>query len=403
MPITPVSLTAAALSALVAAVLHMPSFARHAGARMVRGVLAILAVVLVVFALAPSSSGPLDRVVVEASIVILAVVAAAPLMSATDISWIQWATVVGIGGMLTLVASYVAGMRDAQTAALFTLSGALLVAAVWSIVRRLPDGLSAVLSASAPAGAALMAVGLAVVLGLGRTERVQLPQGTAVEVLGHRLTFTGRQGADARTTTADIRVERGVWHAVVKPNAARPALDLLHGFAIAPVTLTAVQPNTEAAQWLLKNEPHTIAGAEYVFRGFRMERRGERFLAFADLDVTHDGRTVKVAPGLSATTAGTDPVPADVPGLGAISIARLDADHGRIAIVPPGVTAAVPVVIVEMSTRPGTHLVLLGALLVTFATIWIVATGSEFPIAEDSRRVAARAGEGPTEASPRPV
>jgi cytochrome c biogenesis factor len=275
MPITPVSLTAAALSALVAAVLHMPSFARHAGARMVRGVLAILAVVLVVFALAPSSSGPLDRVVVEASIVILAVVAAAPLMSATDISWIQWATVVGIGGMLTLVASYVAGLRDPRIAVLFTVSGALLVAAVWSLVRRLPDGLSAVLSASAPAGAALMAVGLAVVLGLGRTERVQLPQGTAVEVLGHRLTFTGRQGADARTTTADIRVERGVWHAVVKPNAARPALDLLHGFSIAPVTLTAVQPNTAAAQWLLKNEPHTIAGAEYVFRGFRMERRGE--------------------------------------------------------------------------------------------------------------------------------
>ena len=99
----------------------------------------------------------------------------------------------------------------------------------------------------------------------------------------------------------------------------------------------------------------------------------------------------------------SDPVPADVPGLGAISIARLDADHGRIAIVPPGVTAAVPVVIVEMSTRPGANLVVLGALLVTFATIWIVASGSEFPIAEDSRRVAARAGEGPTEASPRPV
>jgi cytochrome c-type biogenesis protein CcmF len=184
-----------------------------------------------------------------------------------------------------------------------------------------------------------------------------------------------------------------------------PALDLMHDLYVAPVEIggkLAARATDAEPQWLLKNEPLTLNGVEYVFRGFRMEHTGEQYMASADIDVTVNGTKSRVSPGLSASAAGTQPVPADVPGIGALSLARMDADHGRVAIVPPGEQTMLSVVTIDMSTKPWVNLVWVGALLMLIGTAMAgVRRAREQRGA--SRRAAVPAGSMPVEAQPKPV
>jgi cytochrome c biogenesis factor len=141
---------------------------------------------------------------------------------------------------------------------------------------------------------------------------------------------------------------------------------------------------------------------EYVFRGFRMEHTGEQYLAYADVDVTANGKTARISPGLSASAAGTQPVPAEVPGLGALSLARMDADHGRIAVMLPGTQTMVSVVTIDMSTKPWVNLVWVGALLMLIGTAMAGVRRAREQRAV-SRRAAVPAGSMPVEAEPKPV
>jgi hypothetical protein len=262
-------------------------------------------------------------------------------------------------------------------------------------------------------GLVLMTLGLVVTALLSQTARVTLAQGETHEALGQRLTFTARTDEGARGATADLKLEQGAWSMVARPRITAlargagirytPATAWQQQVIVTPVDMVMRAPAATEAQWLLKNEPLTYAGTEYVFRGFRMQRTGERFVALADLDVTREGHLTRVSPGFSASAAGSVPVAAEVPGLGTVSLARLDADHGRVAIVPPGAVAATPVVVVDVSTRPGLTLVWSGALIALIGTVLSTVWRAREVAMEDSRRVASRAGAGSAEAAPTPI
>ncbi|MFM7230661.1 MAG: hypothetical protein ACKO3S_01600, partial [bacterium] len=217
-----------------------------------------------------------------------------------------------------------------------------------------------------------------------------------------------------RGTTADLRVERGslVVGALPRMMASprrngmmhTPAIDLWRDVYVSPVEMGTRSAASEAeAQWLERNEPLTYAGVEYVFRGFRMEHDNGTYLAYADVDVTREGRTVRVSPGLRASSQGTEPVPAEIAGFGALALARMDADHGRVAVMPPGAARVTPTVVVDMSTKPWVNLVWLGALLMLFGTAIAGVRRAQEQVAREPRRVAARAEGEPVGVEPRPV
>lgn len=352
------------------------------------------------------------------ALVILLLMAVAPVLrwsKQAGTSWLQTVGVGGIAGMAALVAAYATGLRDPLWLALLTATGWMLGLNAWVAWKLFRRGWAYGAGYLGHAGVAVMALGIAVSGSFGRTERVSLTQGETREVLGYRLTYTGHTDEGQRGATADIKVERGTWSMVARPRMMEsprgdgmmhtPALDLAHDLYVAPVEIGG-KPVMDAAsaepQWLLKNEPLTVNGVEYVFRGFRMEHTGEQYLAYADVDVTANGTQLRVSPGLSASAAGTQPVPAEVPGLGMLSLARMDADHGRIAVIPPGEQAMLSVVTIDMSTKPWVNLVWVGALLMLIGTAMAgVRRAREQRGA--SRREAVPAGSMPVEAQPKPV
>jgi hypothetical protein len=75
------------------------------------------------------------------------------------------------------------------------------------------------------------------------------------------------------------------------------------------------------------------------------------------------------APGITAGADGSVPFPAEVNGLGTIRLARLDADHGRIAVMLPGAAPLTArIAILDFSTKPLVNLVWVGALLTLAGT-----------------------------------
>jgi hypothetical protein len=58
----------------------------------------------------------------------------------------------------------------------------------------------------------------------------------------------------------------------------------------------------------------------------------------------------------------------EVPSLGTITLSRMDADHGRVAVSLPGGSVAAGVAVVDLSTKPFINLVWIGVLLAFLGT-----------------------------------
>jgi hypothetical protein len=99
-----------------------------------------------------------------------------------------------------------------------------------------------------------------------------------------------------------------------------------------------------------------------------MEHSGEQFLAYADLDVRVNGKTLRASPSVIAGPKGSQAVPTEVPGLGRLMLSRMDADHGRIALLPPSAESSVRTAILDFSVKPLVNLVWVGALLTLLGT-----------------------------------
>jgi hypothetical protein len=119
--------------------------------------------------------------------------------------------------------------------------------------------------------------------------------------------------------------------------------------------------------WLAKNEEIVIGGVGYTFAGFRMISH-ENMQVLADIRVRRGERTTMVSPGLSAGPQGTKALDVLDPELGAFSIRRMDADHGRVAVLLPGASPP-EVAVVELSTKPFVNLVWIGAVLALLGSV----------------------------------
>ena len=244
---------------------------------------------------------------------------------------------------------------------------------------------------------------------------MQLVQGETREVLGLRLTYDGPHYDSRGAQVARIQVRRGTWTMNAEPRMMpsprgdgmmhMPAIDLAHDLYVSPVQMGDMRTTSGADDepvWLDRNTPTPVGGATYVFRGFRMEHTGEQYLANADVDVTVAGHTTRVSPALRASARGTEPVAANVPGLGALTLARMDADHGRIALLPPAAAEVAPMVVVDMSTRPLVNLVWAGALFMLLGSGLAGVRRAREQVVHERRGAAARA-QAPVEVTPKPV
>jgi cytochrome c-type biogenesis protein CcmF len=355
------------------------------------------------------------------ALVMLLLMAAAPVLrwsKQTGTSWLQTFGIGGVAGLLTFAATFAAGMRDPLWLSLLAATGWMLGLNAWVSFKLFRRGWAYGAGYLGHAGVAVMALGIAVSGGFGKTERVQLTQGEPRESLGYRLTYTGMKDEGRRGQAADIKVERGSWSMNARPRMMEsprgdgmmhtPAIDLLHDIYVSPVEMGGGTQQHEGHShaepvWLTKNEATTTGTVSYVFRGFRMEHTGQQYLAYADVDVTVGGQTTRVSPGLKASAAGSEPFGAEVPGLGMLTLARMDADRGRIAVMLPESPEAAAVVTIDMSTKPLVNLVWVGALLMLIGTAIAGVRRAREQTVKEPRRAPVRAAGVPAEVTPKPV
>ena len=132
-------------------------------------------------------------------------------------------------------------------------------------------------------------------------------------------------------------------------------------------------------QHALKREAIALGDARLTFVGFRMVP-GDTFKVLADLRFEHGGRTETLSPGMLATQHGEVPFSVMLPGIGPTSVAGMDADHGRVALVLPnegGVTQRVA--LFELRLRPGLPLAWFGALVAVVLGLATIATALARP------------------------
>lgn len=351
------------------------------------------------------------------ALVVLLLMAAAPALRWTRQAGSNWLTVIGSGafaGLVAMALAFLTGLRDPLWLALLAATGAMLGINLWVALQRFRRGWTHGAGHLGHVGIAVMALGIAVSGGYGRSQRVPLVQGQTQQVLGYSVTFRGMRGESRGAQVADIRVEKGGWGMDAAPRMMpsprgdgmmhTPSIDLAHDLYVSPVEMGGTQPVSSThgePTWLARGEAVDIGGARYEFRGFRMEHTGDEYLAYGDVDVTVDGATTRVSPGLRASEAGTQPVPADVPGRGLLTLVRMDADHGRIAVLPPGGTALAPTVVIDLSTKPWVNLVWVGALLMLFGTALAGVRRAREQVVREPRRVPVT--EVTAEASPKPI
>ncbi len=288
------------------------------------------------------------------------------------LSWLAALVPGFVLGGIALGAGLVAGVRQPAPLALLATTGiALGVNAIW-MVRLFRRGWVYGAGYLGHVGVAVMVLGMVVSGTLGRSQRLRLVEGAPAEALGYVLTYRGEE-VDARgehVLVIDLRSSRRTLE--MRPRIAhmprgdgvmrKPALsDRGELYLAALETQTGEVPGKEPV-WLEKGIESVRAGVGYTFAGFRMISH-EDMQVFADIQVRRGGATTVVSPGLRAGPQGMRPINAMVPDLGVLRVARIDADHARVALVIPAVDAPAGVAVVELSTHPFVNLVWIGALL----------------------------------------
>jgi cytochrome c-type biogenesis protein CcmF len=313
---------------------------------------------------------------------ILLLMALAPALRWTRQQGRSWLTLLPPGlvaGALALGIAIPAGLRDPVWILLVFATSLALGINAWMAARLFRRGWMFGAGYLVHVGIAVMALGIAISASMGRSARLTLPQGQKVESLGYTLEYQGEH-TDARGAKhMRVRIEKGAYAFDAKAKLMEsprgdgmirnPAIDLLHDIYLSPLDVQHSEPQSEAgATWLPKNQRVEVGGVGYVFEGFRMEN-GTEMRAYADIAVQRGQSVVHVSPYLVAGPSGTQQVSAEAPGLGPVSIVRLDADNGRIAVQLPGATGMAPTIgLVEFSTKPLVNLVWIGALLTLLGT-----------------------------------
>ena len=311
---------------------------------------------------------------VPLGILLVLVMAVAPALRwsrQAGLGWLRALTPGFVCALLGFAGALFVGVKGSSHLALIATTGFALGINLWMTVRLFRRGWSHGAGYLGHAGLAVMVLGMVMSTALGRTERLTLRTGETGTALGYTLTYRGDR-VDARGGhELDVLVTARGWSFVAHPRLLtmergagsmhKPATSARREIYLSPVEVRKAEPAAGEVLWLPKGRAVAAGGATWTFVGFRMESH-EAMRVFADIDVTRDGRTQRIAPGMSADRAGTRPLPAGSAGLGTVSVARIDADHQRVGILLPGAGAA-SLAVLEFSTKPLVNLVWMGALL----------------------------------------
>jgi hypothetical protein len=230
-------------------------------------------------------------------------------------------------------------------------------------------------------GTVLLAAGATLSAYGARAHSLRLTEGTAIDTLGQHIAF---ERADAPSkderrlhVTLDDGKHRMSCVAVLygKKTAASgrdsSSATELHAIAggrfgagpiVVPMALHETHAEPHQITWVKKGE--SIAAGDFMLRltGFRMVP-GDTIRMLADFAATRGGTTVTVSPGVYATPKGTRPFAATLAGFGPMTVAGIDADGGRVALMLPNHDPArvSRVAVIDVRLRPGLPLAWFGA------------------------------------------
>ena len=319
-----------------------------------------------------------SRVSLPVGIALVLLMGASPALRwfrQNGISWLAGLVPGFAGALAAAIPAAIGGARDPGWLTLIVVAGFALGVNVAVALRHFRRGWMYGAGYLGHAGLAVMVLGIALSGSLGRSERLELAHGRAVKSLGYTLTYRGEEPAAHGGQVLRIAVEAEHWTLDARPELMpsprdqgvirKPAISGARELYLSPVEFRAAAPGGDVT-WLEKGTPVEVGGARYTFTGFRMESH-DGFTVYADLEVAKDGRSFEVSPALAAGTSGTRAVPAEVPSLGTISLSRMDADHGRVAVLLPGGSLA-GIAVVDLSTKPFINLVWIGVLLAFLGT-----------------------------------
>jgi cytochrome c-type biogenesis protein CcmF len=312
-----------------------------------------------------------------------------------------------VAGALAAAVAALAGMREPGHLALTALAGLALAVNAVMTVRLFRRGWAYGAGYLGHVGIAVMVIGMVVSSSLGRSERLRLVEGQPAQALGYTLTYHGEQADPRGQHMLMVRVEKPGWSFDARPRLfpspqgegtiRKPALAQRGELYLSPMEVVAPPSPADGPTWLDKGQELELAGVGYTFSGFRMVSE-KGLTVFADIQVRKDGRSVTVAPALQVGAGGNQPVDAQVDGLGALSLAKIDADHGRVAVRLPAASAARSMALVELSTKPLINLVWIGALLALVGSVLagLHRAAEKAPARTAPRRAARNRQEHPT-------
>jgi cytochrome c-type biogenesis protein CcmF len=321
------------------------------------------------------------------------------------VSWLAGLLPGLVGAIAVAVPAALAGARAWGWLALIAVAGFALGVNVAVALRHFRRGWMYGAGYLGHAGLAVMVLGIALSASLGRSERLELTPGRTVKSLGYSLTYHGEEDDRRGGHVLRIAVETPSWRLDARPELMpaprdqgmirKPAISGARELYLSPVELRAPASGAGDVTWLEKGAPVEVGGVRYTFTGFRMES-GAGFMAYADLEVEQQGRTYKVSPALAGGASGLHAVPVEVPSLGTITLSRMDADHGRVAVSLPAGSVAAGVAVVDLSTKPYINLVWIGVLLAFLGTALAgIRRAAERAPARRDGSVAARAPHSP--------
>jgi cytochrome c-type biogenesis protein CcmF len=290
-------------------------------------------------------------------------------------SWLAALAPGVIGGVLMPLGLLLAGVRSPALLALTAMAGLALGINAWVSLRLFRRGWSLGSGYLVHVGIAVMVFGMIASSVLGKSERVTLEPGRPVETLGYTLALQGIEPGARGERELVVQVTRGDWGFVARPVLVptprdqgvmrRPALEPRRDLYLSPIELMEGRAPEEPV-WLEKDHEVNLGGSRVTFTRFRMESH-EDLVVYADLRVERDGQVLNASAGLKAGAQGGTPIPAEIPGLGEVRLTRIDADHGRVALMLPAGNATT-VAIMEFSTKPLVNLVWVGALVALLGT-----------------------------------
>ena len=308
---------------------------------------------------------------------ILVLMALAPALRWVRQQGLSWMSLLPPGlvvGAVTMVTAVLAGLRDVGYLLLLFATGAALGVNAWMAAKLFRRGWRFGAGYLGHAGIAVMVIGIAVSTSLGKSERLRLQEGVAVQSLGYSLEYAGREtdahGAqylNLRVTgrNLDFRARPRLMESPRGDGMIRtPAIHGWRELYISPLVVnTIARSPTGSVTWLQKGREVVVDDVGYRFVGFRMEG-GEPLMVHADMQVRKGAVIASVSPALAASSGGASAVPAEVAGVGPITIARIDADRGRVAIATPsGSSSQATVATIDFSRKPLVNLVWIGGVI----------------------------------------